>query len=87
MFKIKLAFDQQNRKNIIKKEHSAFIAAYFNIHMEDENMKKNRGTTNKNYLKIHWVKIINKIQIERAHRVEAKEADKDRTIIAKFSSY
>ena len=30
---------------------------------------------------------VNKIQIERAHRVGAKEAGKDRTIVAKFSSY
>ena len=30
---------------------------------------------------------VNKIQIERAHRVGAKKAGKDRTIVAKFSSY
>ena len=30
---------------------------------------------------------VNKFQIERAHRVGAKEGGKDRTIVAKFSSY
>ena len=30
---------------------------------------------------------MNKFQIERAHRVGAKEGGKDRTIVAKFSSY
>ena len=31
--------------------------------------------------------IVNKIQIERAHRVGAKKAGKDRTTVAKFGSY
>ena len=33
IFEIKLAFDQQNRKKIIKQEHSAFIVAYFSIYI------------------------------------------------------
>ena len=31
--------------------------------------------------------VVNKIQIERTHRVGAKEGGKNRTIVAKFSSY